>query len=1005
MSAAVEHNKNSVPLWNSVNLCVTLWNKIAVSQSYTEETQRFTEKNLFGHILSSVRKTFFTEMSFRRIRSYILLSFLFLLISSFPVSAQSPGSITGKIVDSKTGEGLPSVNVLVKGTYYGASSDIDGKFIIGKVNPGVYNISITLLGYKAVEYTGIKVETGKPVELNVKLEESALTLGKEVVIIGEKPLFDIEQTSSSRTVSGEDIKVAAVQTVQDMVGLQTGVVESDNQIHIRGSRGYENAYLVDGVPVQDILGGTGFGLQVSPDAIQEMEVITGGYAAEYGQATSGVISITTKDGSTTYHGGASYKTDRIWGDSRANFNTDILSATLGGPVPFASAVLPGDLSFFGTFNGNITDGYTRWVQMIGSNGTPVGYEVVAPHDLRSSIFYGSRFTPRDANDYSWTGKVTWKPEATEKLSYTYNQSVSIDQNSSTIQTATEYQEPSPGYQYTFKNILDSANVFTQINIQQVLSWTHTLNDKAFYEIHLSRYTAHVRGDANGKDYTHYNQPKDIVTYPIQYYNLGKDTVGVIPGDGFYDTGGPFEWRDHYISDYSVKVDFTNNFTEKNKFKTGIESHFQNLQMIDITDPWIKPLGLNNDIYNVSPASGDLYAQDNITIHGMILNFGMRFDYWFPGKYVDDAVNNPNVPLASNEIRQQYIQNTFSFFGRRWKGRISPRLGISHPVSDNQTLFFSYGHFSKLPQPTYVYSKLTSSSAQSTEQTIGNPNLNPETTVAYELGLRNQITEDDVLTVTAYYKDIFDYITARTVQATSVRFSSGTYTTYINSDYARTRGLEVEYNKRISTNFNSTLSGSYSIATGKSSASNQALYDLVTTGVETTIKENYMPWDRPLQASLNLNYKVPKNEPLFGFAPGVLDNYSFFVRFFYESGMRYTPLLPAGHDDQGRPLYVTDYNNIDGSVGQNWFYINLNFDKNMEYAGMKITLSLEVENLLDNKNTQIVNAVTGRAYEYGDNTNGNDPRYPQLQGTISPYPYDPSRYLAPRTAKVGIGIQF
>jgi len=71
-------------------------------------------------------------------------------------------------------------------------------------------------------------------------------------------------------------------------------------------------------------------------------------------------------------------------------------------------------------------------------------------------------------------------------------------------------------------------------------------------------------------------------------------------------------------------------------------------------------------------------------------------------------------------------------------------------------------------------------------------------------------------------------------------------------------------------------------------------------------------------------------------------------------MRYTPLLPAGHDDQGRPLYVTDYNNIDGSVGQNWFYINLNFDKNMEYGGMKITLSLEVENLLDNKNSQIIN---------------------------------------------------
>ena len=274
-------------------------------------------------------------------------------------------------------------------------------------------------------------------------------------------------------------------------------------------------------------------------------------------------------------------------------------------VPFrsAEAVLPGQMSFFGTFNGNVTDGYTRWVQVIGSNGMPVGYESVAPRQLISSIFYGSRFAPRDANDYSWTGKMTWKPEATEKLTYAYNQSVTIDQNSSTIQTALEYQEPSPGYQYDFKNIFDSANTFTQINIQQTLSWTHTLNQKAFYEIRLSRYTAHVRGDANGKDYTQYNKPKDIVTYPIQYYNLGKDTVGVIPGDGFYDTGGPFEWRDHYISDYSVKVDFTNNFTEKNKFKTGIESHFQNLQMIDITDPWIKAAGVEQRHLQCQPGIG------------------------------------------------------------------------------------------------------------------------------------------------------------------------------------------------------------------------------------------------------------------------------------------------------------------------------------------------------------------------------------------------------------------
>ncbi len=953
------------------------------------------------------------QKNFLRAPVFAGMTLLFVLFSAaaFPqttLTESSTGTIKGKITDSKTGEGLPSVNIVLKGTYYGAASDFDGNYKIEKVNPGTYNLAITLLGYKATEYTGVKVEAGKAVEINVKLEETALTLGKEVVIVGEKPLFDIEQTSSARTVSGQDIKVAAVQTVQDVVGLQTGVVQSDNEIHIRGSRGYENAYLVDGVPVQDILGGTGFGLQISPDAIQQMEVITGGYNAEYGQATSGIVSITTKDGTTTYNGGISYKTDQIWGaNSRANTNTDIFEGNVSGPIPLADLLLPGSLSFFGTFSANVTDGYTRWVQTLDSYGKPNGYESVAPHALVSSIFYGSRFTPRLANNYSWTGKLTWKPSATEKLAYSYNESVSIDQNSATIQTALEYEEPSPGFQYAFKNILDSANTFTQINIQQTIAWTHTIDPKSFYEIHLSRYTAHVRGDANGKDYTQYNEPKDIVSFPIEYYNRGQDTVGVIPGDGFYDTGGPFEWRDHFIDDIGFKFDFTNFFTEKNKFKTGIESHFQTLQMIDITDPWIKPLGLNNDIYRVSPASGALYAQDNITISGMVLNFGLRFDYWFPGKYVDDAINNPDVPLASDEIRQQYKQETYSFFGHRWKGRISPRLGISHPVSDNQTLFFSYGHFSKLPQPTYVYSKLTSSSAQSTVQTIGNPNLNPETTVAYELGLRNQITEDDVLTVTAYYKDIFDYITARTVRATNARFASGTYTTYVNSDYARTRGIEIEYNKRIGRNFRGTLSGSYSIATGKSSAANEALYNLVTNGIETTIKESYVPWDRPLQASLNLNFNVPKNEPIFGFAPGVLDDYNLFARVFFESGHRYTPQIFSGYDVNGRPQYLTDYNNIDAAVGQNWFYVNLNFEKYINFGPVKLTLSLEVKNLLNNQNAQIINPVTGRAYEYGDNvpSSYNDPRYPQLQGTISPFPYNPARYLTPRTANVGLALRF
>lgn len=936
---------------------------------------------------------------------HILAALLAVAAVSF---GQQSGVIKGRVTDVKTKEGLPSVNITVKGTYYGAASDFDGNYTIPKVNAGTYNIDVTLLGYKAVQYSGIVVEAGKTVELNVKMEESVLSLGQEVVIIGEKRLFDVEETSSKRTVKSEDLAVSAVKNVQDVVGLQTGVVQTDNEIHIRGGRGYENAYLVDGVSVQDVLSGTGFGLQISPDAIQEVEVITGGYNAEYGQATSGVVNITTKEGSDKYNGGISYKTDRLVSSSSHHFtNTDILNGTLSGPFPLLNDLMPGSVSFFASISGNVSDGYLRWMQVL-SNGVPTGtYVAHVPTRLNSSIFGGTRFTPRDANAYSAATKITWKPEPTEKLTYSFNQSVSIDQNTATVKTTLERDDPTPGYQYNFENILDSANTFTQINTQHTLSWTHTLSPKSYYEVKLSRYTAHVRGDANGKDYNSYSQPHDIITYPIQYYQRDSVTIGVIPGDGFYDVGSPSIWRDHYLDDISVKADLTNNFTERNKFKTGIEMHFQNFQMVDIESPWIKPLGLNNDIYNVSPASGAMYAQDNITISGMVLNFGMRFDYWFPGKFVDDAVNNPDVKLASDDIRQKYIDQTYSFFGRRWKGRLSPRLGISHPVSDNQTLFFSYGHFSKLPRPTYVYSKLTESSAQSTQQTIGNPNLNPETTVAYELGLRNQITEDDVLTVTAYYKDIFDYITTRSAIALNGRYSGGSYTTYVNSDYARTRGLELEYSKRMGRYLQSSLSGSYSIATGKSSSATDALYNLTASGTETTIKEGYVSWDRPLQLSLTTTLTVRKNEPLFDFGSGILEDYDAYLRFFFESGKRYTGQLVTGVDAQGRILYVSDDNHPLQDVGQNWFYANLNIEKFFDLGFAKLTISVEIQNLFDNLNSQTVNPVTGRAYQYGDNTPNsyNDPRFPKLEGFISAFPYDPSRYLTPRTFLFGAAFRF
>lgn len=943
-----------------------------------------------------------------------------LVLFSGLVYASGKGTIKGRVRDARTGEGLPVVNVKVKGSYYGAATNFNGEFAIKEVNPGTYTIEFSLLGYSVVQRTDVRIEAEKEITLNQDLQETVLTLGQEIIVVGERPLVDLEETSSKHSVTSEDFKAMAVVTANDVVSQQVGVVMTDNEIHIRGGRANENAYLLDGVSIQDPLAGTGFGLQVSTEAIQEIQIITGGSNAEFGQATSGVVNVSLKEGTQSYHGSLSYKRDHI-GQGEGffhNFNQDVAEMTLSGPEPITSFLFPlvgvsnfGALTFFVNAYGGFSDGF------MGKQAK----------QLNSSIFYGTRFAPRQENNLFLLAKLTWKINPTFRISYSYNHSVAINQNSQSLQTNLEYVESSPGYQYEFQNILDGANTYTHDNQLHSINLMHTVSTSLFYELKFSRYFVHLRADANGLDFNHYQEPKDILAFPLTYYPdtwaLG-DTVGVIPGDGLWDIGNGFTWHDHYVIENTLKFDVTNVFNEKNALKAGFDITFQEMQNIDISQPWIGGLdstrdiyhvGLNNDIYTVYPAFGAIYVQENITYGGMIMNVGLRFDYWAPGQYVDDAVNNPQVVTIPQQIRDSYRENTYSFFGHRWKGRIGPRLGISHPISENQMLFLSYGHFSKRPKPQFVYAKLNPSSAQSSFQKFGNPDLDPETTVAYELGLKNQFSSNDVLTVTAYYKDIFDYVTTKNAQIQTARLTSTNFLTYVNQDYATSRGIEVEYRTRIGKWFRGNLTGSYSIITGKSSTPDQAV--LVARGDDfESIKENYVAWDRPFQFNLATTFDVPKGEPLFGFGEGILDDLSVSLRAFYQSGKRYTPSilpvdpvsgLPATNPMTGRPMYEADRSNLLGGIGQDWFWIDLNFEKNLNFSGLTISLSVQIKNLLDRKNSAIINPATGRAYEYGDPTpyNWNDPVYPALQAPVRAYPYDPSRYLAGRNMIVGLSVKF
>ncbi|HVK37647.1 MAG TPA: TonB-dependent receptor, partial [Candidatus Kapabacteria bacterium] len=210
--------------------------------------------------------------------------------------AAAQGVISGTIVDAESKKPIVAATVKVVGTYYGARTTSDGTYEIRKVDPGTYTIEVALIGYTKVQRTGVKVSAGQTLDLDFELTQSTLMLGREVVVIGRKPLVDVEQTQSVRSVDREQIEASPVHDITEVVMQQPGVSVTNDAIHVRGGRAYETGFLVDGISVQDPLAGTGFGLQLSAAAIEDVEIITGGFNAEYGQATSGVVKVRTREG-------------------------------------------------------------------------------------------------------------------------------------------------------------------------------------------------------------------------------------------------------------------------------------------------------------------------------------------------------------------------------------------------------------------------------------------------------------------------------------------------------------------------------------------------------------------------------------------------------------------------------------------------------------------------------------------------------------------------------------
>ena len=939
-----------------------------------------------------------------------IFTFLLIMTISFYSWGQNLGGLKGVVSDDKNGEPLPNVGITLVGTYISTVSDFSGKYSISGIPSGDFSIKVQVIGYGTKVINGVRLKKGETKVLDIQLSSSVDVL-QTVTVVGQKSQVDLESAKSERSISRDDISQMGVQGVEEVISLQAGVAKTNDGIQIRGARVYETEYLVDGISAQDPLAGTGFGVQVQSSAIQSINVTTGGASAEFGGGSSGVISTKIREGGEHFEASGRINRDYINRTSdmpNSSFNTDQAEINISFPIPFTKK----KVTVFNAATMDLTDDYFPFVA----------------DQLKSSLFNENQafWAPRQRNSWTHTAKIKWQISSATKLSVTNQHSLNINQNSRTLQIVGFDAILAPGYQYRRSLNLDNATTYTHHSNLTALNFTHVINPNWGLSVSAGRMFTNLRADANGRPFRSETldallDEDNIASYPLGIFNP-YDPSGVYyiqPGSGLVNNGGiTSTWHDHYAEEYTIKGKM--NFYPDEGVQHivfGWEQQFNAYQCGDVIKLWVGApirvndsvttasisIGSSNDIWKVQPQKGGLFFEDKINYKGIQASIGLRANYWAPGKFADNAVLNPNAPVV-DEIRDNYNNKTFNIGGLRWKARLLPRINVSFPVTPNNVLYFNYGHNMRLPHPRFLYAGLDPVyQDRSFLSFLGNPDLDPEVNVSYEVGYKAAITRDLALTVSAFNNNRFDYIVSRRVIVNDQTGRPVTKTMYINQDYAKIQGIELGIDYRLGKYLRLFGNLSLQVARGKSNSARESSLQIEQNGEVSLTRENFLAWDRPWSTNWGVFFSPDSSLKIKNISLSGLNGY---IQFNGSSGYRYTPYEFVGTNDLGRPQYQPLIDQYLSELAIPWF----NWDTKWSYTalngkrGRGITFSIEIRNILNRRNSQIINPITGKAYEYGDDVPNEwrDPRPefngPQERGVD---PRNPARYQAPRQILYGI----
>ncbi len=844
---------------------------------------------------------------------------LLLLLPLFLV-AGTVGKISGTVLDAETGAPLYGVDVFISLLGIGGATDGEGDYYILNVPPGSYDVEASMIGYRPEIKKVVEVFADRTTYLDFELQSTIIEIDKPVVVTAKKPVIEIDMTSKEARITRDDLDILPIEKPNEAITLQGGVTtDAGGNLHIRGGRSGELAYYIDGIEVSNAL--LGRAPTLNKNIVSEMSVLSGTFNAEYGNVMSGVVNIVTPEGGRKITSHLEY-TSFMVNDSpyrRKDWIKDFINEL--------DTLQQDSLEWRDAHRDSRDSSLYVVPDILDKKDLLFLGELIAsvegplPFDNETRFFISGDYLNQDSYlpfGYelfrSLNGKLTRRFGPHLKLFADIHYALSEDQY----------------YNHLYKYLYDNYLINETENIRVIIGFNHAPANFSFYNVRFG----YIEDDLETK------AREDALIEPV------RDNYSE-----FYISGYPLFRQEANTKKYVVKADFNLQVGKIHSLKLGGEHSYYRFKLNNRQQLFPRGPIVYQD-YEREPRDGALFIQDKIEHRYLVINAGLRFDYSHPKTIMWEDIEDPDSP--AHEVSPRY--------------QLSPRLGLSHPITDNAMLHFAYGHFFQMPPYEILYfngNYVTHPESIPRYGLVGNPRILPQRTTAYEVGVKYAIREIYGVDITLFSKDIENLLAT-----TEVRTFPYNYIIYTNDDFGRVQGIDVTVKRELVSRFGFTVNYTYQVARGNRSFAMQGFYD-VYTGLPERMKEYYLDFDRRHTLSSTFQF-------LIGALGGIGINLK------AASGLPYTPYISEG--------VVVEEN----SGRQGWEYsLDIMVHQGFKVGPIIIDFFLKGANITDNINPRYVYARSGEPWDSGEEAGG-------LMGSRD-YIIDPSNVGPRRIIKAGMRI--